>query len=99
MKSFIQRDIKKRLLHLKYEKKRLVLKTLIKNKQLTPKLRLFASFQLNKLPKNSSLVRIHNRCIITGRTRGIYRRFKISRIQLRDLIGQGLIPGLVKSSW
>lgn len=99
MKSFVERDKKRRTLHAKYEKKRLVLKTIIKNRLLTTRTRLLASFYLDKLPKNSSYVRIHNRCIITGRSRGIYRRFRLSRIKVRDFINDRMIPGLTKASW
>ena len=97
--SAIQRNLKRIKLNKKFEKKRTELRKIIKNKKLTLSERFEAQLKLNKLPKNSSKIRIRNRCEITGRPHGVYRKLKISRIALRQLGLQGKIPGLVKSSW
>ena len=83
----------------KYFKKKQKLKKIIMNKKLSLEERFKAQQKLSKLPRNSSKVRIMNRCQITGRPHGVYRKLKISRIALRQLGLQGKIPGMVKSSW
>ena len=83
----------------KYFKKRQQLKEIVMNKKLSLEERFKAQQKLSKLPRNSSKVRIMNRCQITGRPHGVYRKLKISRIALRQLGLEGKIPGLVKSSW
>ena len=83
----------------KYYKKRKNLKKIIMNKKLGLEERFKAQQKLSKLPRNSSKTRVMNRCQITGRPHGVYRKLKISRIALRQLGLQGKIPGLVKSSW
>ena len=83
----------------KYFKKREKLKKIVMDKKLSLEERFKAQQKLSKLPRNSSKVRIMNRCQITGRPHGVYRKLKISRIALRQLGLQGKIPGLVKSSW
>ena len=83
----------------KFAKKRRELKKIISNKKLPLDERFQAQLKLSKLPKNSSKIRIRNRCEITGRPHGVYRKLKISRIALRDLASQGKIPGMTKSSW
>ena len=80
-------------------KKRKALKDIIMNKKLPLEERFKAQQKLSKLPKNSSKIRIRNRCQITGRPHGVYRKLKISRIALRQLGLEGKIPGMVKSSW
>ena len=80
-------------------KKRQKLKKIIMNKKLPLEERFKAQQKLSKLPRNSAKVRVMNRCQITGRPHGVYRKLKISRIALRQLGLQGMIPGLVKSSW
>ena len=80
-------------------KKRENLKKIIKNKKLPLTERFEAQLKLAKIPRNSSKTRIRNRCEITGRPRGVYRKLKISRIALRDLASKGKIPGMTKSSW
>ena len=80
-------------------KKREKLKNIVMNKKLPLEERFKAQQKLSKLPRNSSKTRIMNRCQITGRPHGVYRKLKISRIALRELGLQGKIPGLVKSSW
>ena len=79
--------------------KRKNLKKIIMDKKLPLEERFKAQQKLSKLPKNSSKVRVRNRCQITGRPHGVYRKLKISRIALRQLGLEGKIPGMVKSSW
>ena len=83
----------------KYFKKRKDLKKIIMNKKLGLEERFKAQQKLSKLPRNSAKVRVMNRCQITGRPHGVYRKLKISRIALRQLGLEGKIPGMVKSSW
>ncbi len=80
-------------------KKRQKLKKIVMNKKLPLEERFKAQQKLSKLPRNSAKVRVMNRCQITGRPHGVYRKLKISRIALRQLGLQGKIPGFVKSSW
>ena len=80
-------------------KKRKKLNKIVMNKKLPLEERFKAQQKLSKLPRNSAKVRVMNRCQITGRPHGVYRKLKISRIALRQLGLQGKIPGLVKSSW
>ena len=97
--SAIQKNLKRIKLVEKYAKKRANLKKIIKNKKLDLSERFAAQLKLDKLPKNSSKVRIRNRCGVSGRPHGYYRKLKISRIALRDMASAGKIPGIVKSSW
>ena len=97
--SAIQRNLKRIRLSKKFSKKRENLKKIIKNKKLPLKERFEAQLKLAKLPRNSAKIRIRNRCEITGRSHGVYRKLKISRIALRELASQGKIPGMTKSSW
>ena len=83
----------------KFYKKRQKLKKIVMDKKLPFEERFKAQQKLAKLPRNSAKVRVMNRCQITGRPHGVYRKLKISRIALRQLGLQGKIPGLVKSSW
>ena len=83
----------------KFYSKRKKLKDIIMNKNLPLEERFKAQQKLSKLPRNSAKNRVMNRCQITGRPHGVYRKLKISRIALRQLGLQGKIPGLVKSSW
>ena len=83
----------------KFYKKRLELKKIIMDKKLSLEERFKAQQKLSKLPRNSAKVRVMNRCQITGRPHGVYRKLKISRIALRKLGLEGKIPGMVKSSW
>ena len=80
-------------------KKRQKLKKIVMNKKLPLEERFKAQQKLSKMPRNSAKIRVMNRCQITGRPHGVYRKLKISRIALRQLGLQGKIPGLVKSSW
>ena len=97
--SSIQRNLKRIKLAKKFLKKRESLKKIIKNKKLPLEERFAAQLKLAKIPRNSAKVRIRNRCEITGRPHGVYRKLKISRIALRDLASEGKIPGMTKSSW
>ena len=97
--SSIQRNLKRIKLVKKFLKKRENLKKIIKNKKLPLEERFAAQLKLAKIPRNSSKVRIRNRCEITGRPHGVYRKLRISRIALRDLASKGKIPGMTKSSW
>ena len=97
--SMIQRNLKRIKLVKKFLKKRESLKKIIKNKKLPLEERFAAQLKLAKIPRNSSKVRIRNRCEITGRPHGVYRKLRISRIALRDLASNGKIPGMTKSSW
>ena len=97
--SSINKNNKRIKLSDKFYKKREKLKKIIMNKSLPLEERFKAQQKLSKLPRNSARVRIMNRCQITGRPHGVYRKLKISRIALRQLGLQGKIPGLVKSSW
>jgi len=97
--SAIQRNLKRIKLNKKFQKKREALKKIIRNKKLPLDERFAAQLKLTKLPKNSAKIRIRNRCEITGRPHGVYRKLKISRIALRELASSGKIPGMTKSSW
>ena len=97
--SAIQRNLKRIKLSKKFLKKRMALKKIIYNKKLPLDERFAAQLKLSKLPKNSAKNRIRNRCEITGRPHGVYRKLRISRIALRDLASKGKIPGMTKSSW
>ncbi len=79
--------------------KRAELKAVVMNKELSPEERFEATLKLAEMPRNSSKVRIRNRCQVTGRPRAYYRKLKMSRIALRDLASAGQLPGVVKSSW
>ena len=97
--SSIQRNLKRIRLSIKFSKKRDKLKKIIKNKKLPLAERFAAQLKIAKLPRNSAKIRIRNRCEITGRPHGVYRKLRISRIALRDLASKGKIPGMTKSSW
>lgn len=98
-KAMIERDLKRRRLAKKFESKRTRLKEIISDKDQSGEERFMAALKLAELPRNSSKTRIRNRCLVTGRPRGYYRKLKMSRIALRQLGSDGKIPGLVKSSW
>ena len=97
--SSIQRNLRRIRLEKKFSKKRAALVKIIKNRKLTLDERFTAQLKLAKIPRNSAKTRIRNRCEITGRSRGVYRKLKISRIALRELGSKGVIPGMTKSSW
>ena len=98
-KSAIERNEKRRKLTARYAVRRAALKEVANDRSLPMEERFAARLKLAELPRNSSRVRIRNRCAISGRPRGNYRKFKMSRISLRDLASTGQIPGMVKSSW
>ena len=98
-KSSIQKNLKRIKLSIKFLEKRENLKKIIKNRKLPLKERFEAQLKLAKIPRNSARTRIRNRCEITGRPHGVYRKLRISRIALRDLALSGKIPGMTKSSW
>ena len=97
--SSVNKNNKRIKLSEKFFKKREKLKKIIMNKKLPLDERFKAQQKLSKLPRNSAKNRVRNRCQITGRPHGVYRKLKISRIALRQLGLQGKIPGMVKSSW
>ncbi len=97
--SAINKNNKRIKLSEKYYKKRESLKKIIMNKNISFEERFKAQQKLSKLPRNSAKIRVRNRCQITGRPHGVYRKLKISRIALRQLGLEGKIPGMVKSSW
>jgi small subunit ribosomal protein S14 len=97
--SAIQRNHKRRRLVAKYAKVRAELKAILKNPATADQDFFAAQKKLQKLPKNSSAVRIRNRCALSGRPRGFKRKFGLSRIQFREFALAGKIPGVIKSSW
>lgn len=97
--SMVERDLKRRALAKKYASRRATLKAKAKDESLPMEDRFQARLKLAELPRNASKTRIRNRCELSGRPRGYYRKLKMSRIALRELTSQGLIPGMVKSSW
>ncbi len=98
-KSVIERNKKRMRLVKKYAAKRAKLKAMATDSLLSPEEHFSARMKLAFLPRNSSPVRVRLRCAITGRPRGNYRKFRLSRIALRELASRGQIPGMVKSSW
>ena len=97
--SSIQKNLKRTQLVKRLAAKRARLKAAASDKQAPPEERFAARLKLAEMPRNSSATRIKNRCALTGRPRSYYRKFKLSRIALRELASQGQIPGMVKSSW
>jgi len=99
MKAQIERDLKRRDYVKKYEKYRMRLKKIIRNKMFSVKERQIAQDILDSLPRDSSKIRVHNRCLLTGRPKGVYKNFGLSRIKLRELALSGKLPGIIKASW
>ena len=97
--SAVEKNKKRIRLVKKYEMKRKKLKKMVMDKKLNLNERFEAALKLAKLPKNSARNRVRNRCEITGRPHGYYRKLKMSRIALRELASMGKIPGMTKSSW
>jgi small subunit ribosomal protein S14 len=97
--SLIEKNKRRMKMTAQYATKRAALKGIVYNKESTMEDRFAAQLKLAKLPRNSSKVRIRNRCELTGRPRGFYQKFKLSRIALRDLASIGQIPGMIKASW
>ena len=98
-KSAIERNEKRRRMAKQYGVKRARLKEIANDRDLPMDERFQARLKLAQLPRNGAEVRVRNRCEITGRSRSVYRKFKMSRIALRELASSGQIPGMVKSSW
>ena len=98
-KSVVERNKKRIRLSEKFSDKRASLKAVSKDDSLSAEERFEAQLKLAQLPRNSSKVRVGLRCEISGRGRSNYRKFRMSRIALRELASQGMIPGMVKSSW
>ncbi len=97
--AIINRDIKRRAMVNKYAEKRKNLFNVINDVNATDEDRTNARYQLQMLPRNSSPVRLRNRCSLTGRPRGVYQKFGLGRCKLRDLAMSGKIPGITKASW
>jgi small subunit ribosomal protein S14 len=97
--SSVEKNNRRRKMVKQYANKRAKLKAIIQNKELSIEERFAAQLKLAEMPRNSAKNRIRNRCEVTGRPRAYYRKLKMSRLALRDLSNQGLIPGMVKSSW
>jgi small subunit ribosomal protein S14 len=97
--SSVERNRKREKMVKRFAVKRAKLKAIARDRNLAPEERFAARLKLSEMPRNSSAVRIHNRCELTGRPRAYYRKFKLSRIALRQLASSGQIPGMVKSSW
>ncbi|WP_173931474.1 30S ribosomal protein S14 [Chelativorans sp. Marseille-P2723] len=97
--SAVEKNKRRRKMVNRYADRRAALKAIIMDKNRPIEERFKAQLQLASLPRNSSKTRIRNRCDVTGRPRGYYRKLRMSRIALRELGNSGLIPGLVKSSW
>ena len=97
--SAIERNKRRRRMVKQYAGKRAKLKAITQDQAVSMEERFAAQIKLSELPRNSSKTRIRNRCELTGRPRAFYRKFKLSRIAIRDLASNGQIPGMVKSSW
>ena len=97
--SAIEKNKRRRKLAQKHSKRRASLLSIARDRTLPPEERFQAFLKLAELPRNSAPTRIRNRCEVSGRPRAFYRKFRLSRIALRDLASIGQIPGVVKSSW
>jgi ribosomal protein S14 len=99
MSNQVIRDMTRRLLLAKFELKRVQYKALCQDRNMPNAVRYEYFLKLSKLPRNSSKTRIRNRCTITGRSRAVYKKFRVSRIVFRELATQGALCGIYKSSW
>ena len=97
--AVINRDQKRRKTVKKFAARRKALIELVNNPKLSPEERYAARLKLQQLPRNASPVRLRNRCALTGRPRGVYRKFGLGRGKLRDIAMRGEIPGVIKASW
>ena len=97
--SSIEKNKRRARLAKQYSARRSKLRKIARDKSVSMEERFAAALKLAELPRNSSATRVRNRCEVSGRPRGFYRKHRLSRIALRDLGSKGLIPGLVKSSW
>jgi small subunit ribosomal protein S14 len=98
-KSAVEKNNRRAALVRRMAGKRATLKAIARDRSLPMEDRFDAQLKLAKLPRNSAPSRVRNRCELSGRPRGVYRKFKLSRIALRELAAKGQIPGMVKSSW
>lgn len=98
-KAVVVKDFSRRCTVLKYEKKKRVLKHVVSSTWLPTEIKFQSHLKLNKLPKNSSVIRIQNRCVLTGRAKGVYRKFKLTRTKIRTLMSNGTLIGVKKASW
>jgi len=98
-KSSINKNERRKALVARYAPKFARLKAIAEDETRDETERLLARLKLAKLPRNANPTRVRNRCALTGRARGFYRKFKLSRIKLRELANKGLIPGVTKASW
>ena len=98
-KSMVNRELKREKMVAKYAEKRAKLKEVVSNSSATDEERLDAMLALQALPRNSSPVRLRNRCGLTGRPHGYFRKFGLSRTKLRERVMQGDVPGVRKASW
>jgi small subunit ribosomal protein S14 len=97
--SMINKNDRRKRMAKQYSARRTALKATVMNKEATMEDRFAAMQKLAELPRNSAEVRYRNRCELTGRPRGNYRKFKLCRIKLRELAGFGMLPGVTKASW
>ncbi|MCY3669643.1 MAG: 30S ribosomal protein S14 [Alphaproteobacteria bacterium] len=97
--SMVEREKRRRRLVAQYAKRRAALRAEVRDTSLAPDERFAASLKLAALPRNGAKVRLRNRCEVSGRPRGYYRKFRLSRIALRELASRGQVPGVVKASW
>lgn len=98
-KSAVEKNKKRRQMAKRYADRRTALKAIARDRSAPPEERFQANLKLAELPRNASPTRIRNRCELTGRPRGYYRKLRLSRIALRELASVGQVPGMVKSSW
>lgn len=98
-KSSVEKNKRRqKIVNAKWEKRQQIKKT-SQDLSLTEEERHLARLALNKMPRDSSIIRVRNRCALTGRSRGYLRKFKISRLTFREMANMGMIPGVTKSSW
>ena len=97
--SSIQKNLNRKNIVKKFSSRRQKLKKMIMQKDLSMEERFAIQARLNDMPRDSSKVRVRNRCKLTGRTRSVYRKFGLSRIKIRELSMAGALPGVIKSSW
>ncbi|MSO71153.1 MAG: 30S ribosomal protein S14 [Alphaproteobacteria bacterium] len=97
--SSVEKNNRRKRMVKRFASARAKLKAMAKDQALRPEERFAARLKLAELPRNSAAVRVRNRCELTGRARGYYRKLRVSRLMLRELAAYGLVPGMVKSSW
>ena len=98
-KSMVVKNLRRIQISERYRIKRLELKKILKDVNASQKEKSVARIKLEKMPRDANPIRLRNRCNLTGRPRGVYRRFGLSRISLREMANNGLIPGVTKASW